>query len=81
MGVVATSFVEPCSLFLRITKNFRNFQRKKREKMRRFLRGSSSRDPKDDGSEKKPKYMVPQVEEVRACEWPSDVFLHAAGIY
>ncbi len=49
--------------------------------MRMFLRGSSSRDPKDDGSEKKPKYLVPRVAEVRACEWPSDVFLRAAGIY
>ena len=49
--------------------------------MRRFLRGSSSRDPKDDGSEKKPKYPVPRVAEVRACEWPSDVFLRAAGLY
>ena len=49
--------------------------------MRRFLRGSSSRDPKDDGSEKKPKYLFPRVAEVRACEWPSDVLLRAAGIY
>ena len=49
--------------------------------MRRFLRGSSSRDPKDDGSEKNPKYLVPRVAEVRACEWSSDVFLRAAGIY
>ena len=49
--------------------------------MRRFLRGSSSRDPKDDGTKKKPKYLVPRVAEFRTCEWPSDVLLRAAGIY
>ena len=75
------SFVGPCSLFLRITKISEIFRDRKGKKMRRFLRVSSSRDPKDDGTEKKPKYPVPRVAEVRACECPSDVFLRAAGLY
>jgi len=48
--------------------------------MRRFLRGSSSRNPKED-EKNHPKYVVPRVTEVRACEWPSDEFLRAAGLY
>ena len=48
--------------------------------MRRFLRGSSSRNPKED-EKNHPKYVVPRVTEVRACEWPSDEFLRTAGLY
>ncbi|KAI4980476.1 hypothetical protein ZWY2020_020961 [Hordeum vulgare] len=41
--------------------------RKKKEEMRRFLRGSSSRDPKDDENEKKkPKYII----------MPSDIYTY-----
>ncbi len=47
--------------------------------MKRFLRGSSSRNPKED-EKNHPKYVVPRVTEVRACEWPSDEFLRAAGL-
>ena len=51
--------------------------------LKRFLRGSSSRSSKDKQNEenKKPKYNVPRTAEVRPCEWPSDDFLRAAGIY
>ncbi len=48
--------------------------------MRRFLRGSSSRNPKED-EKNHPKYVVPRVTEVRACEWPSEEFLRAARLY
>ncbi len=44
------------------------------------MRGSSSRNPKED-EKNHPKYVVPRVTEVRACEWPSDEFLRAAGLY
>ena len=47
--------------------------------MRRFLRGSSSQISKEKAP--KPKYNLPCTTEVRACEWPSDDFLRAAGIY
>ena len=30
---------------------------------------------------KKPKYNLPRTAEVQPCEWPSDSFLRAAGIY
>ena len=62
-----------------MTKNFRNFQKK----MKRFLRGSSSRSSKDKQSEedKRPKYNLPRTAEVRPCEWPCDEFLRAAGIH
>jgi len=30
---------------------------------------------------KKPKYNLPRTAEVQPCEWPSDPFLRAAGIY
>ena len=51
--------------------------------MKRLLRGSSSRSSKDKQSEenKKPKYNLPRIAEVRPCEWPCDEFLRAAGIY
>jgi hypothetical protein len=51
--------------------------------MRRLLRGSSSRGSKEkeNGEKKKPKYNLPRTAEVRPCEWPSDAFLRAAGIY
>mgnify|MGYP005841867367 FL=1 len=51
--------------------------------MKRFLRGSSSRSSKEKQNEeaKKPKYNLPRTAEVRPCEWPSDDFLRAAGIY
>ena len=54
-----------------------------RKKMKRFLRGSSSRSSKDKQSEenKKPKYNLPRTAEVRPCEWPCDDFLRAAGIH
>ena len=29
----------------------------------------------------RPKYNLPRTTEVRPCEWPSDDFLRAAGIY
>jgi hypothetical protein len=48
--------------------------------MRRLLRGSSSRGFKEKESEK-PKYNIPRTAEVRPCEWPSEAFLRAAGIY
>ena len=65
--------------YFEVTKNFRNFQKK----MKRFLRGSSSRSSKDKQSEenKKPKYNLPCTAEVLPCEWPCDEFLREAGIY
>ena len=67
------------SLLFEVTKNFRFFQKI----MKRFLRGSSSRSSKDKQSEenKKPKYNLPRIVEVRPCEWPCDDFLRATGIY
>ena len=47
--------------------------------MRRLLRGSSSQSSKEKAP--KPKYNLPRTAEVQACEWPSDDFLRAAGIY
>ena len=47
--------------------------------MRRLLRGSSSQSSKEKASQ--PKYNLPRTAEVRACEWPSEDFLRAAGIY
>ena len=51
--------------------------------MKRFVRGSSRRSLKDKQSEenKKPKYNLPRTAEVRPCEWPSNDYLRAAGIY
>ena len=51
--------------------------------MKRFLRGSSSRNSKEKQSEEaqRPKYNLPHTAEVRPCEWPSNDFLRAAGIY
>ena len=51
--------------------------------MKRLLRGSSSRSSNDKQSEenKKPKYNLPRIVEVRPCESPCDVFLRAAWIY
>ena len=79
MGVVAINFVEFGSLYFEVTKNFRNFQKK----MKRFLRGPSSRSSKDKQSEenKKPKYNLPRTAEVRPCEWPCDEFLKEGGIH
>ena len=58
-----------------VTKNFRNFPKM----MRRLLRGSSSQSSKEKAP--KPKYNLPRTTEVRACEWPSNDLLRAAGIY
>ena len=65
--------------YFEVTKHFRYFQKK----MKRFLRGSSSRSSKDKQSEedKRPKYNLPRTAEVRSCEWPCDNFLRAARIY
>ena len=51
--------------------------------MKRLLRGSSSRSSNDKQSEenKKPKYNLPRIVEVRPCEWPCDEFLRTARIY
>ena len=51
--------------------------------MKRWLRGSSSGGSKQKENEenKKPKYNLPRTADVRACEWRSDAFLRAAGIY
>ena len=51
--------------------------------MKWLLRGSSSRSSNDKQNEenKKPKYNLPRVVEVRSCEWPCDAFLRAARIY
>ena len=51
--------------------------------MKRFLRCSSSWSSKDKQSEenKKPKYNLPRIAEVRPCEWPCDEFLKEVGIY
>ena len=51
--------------------------------MKRWLRGSSSWNSNENENEekKKPKYNLPRAAEVRPCEWPSDAFLGAAGIY
>ena len=59
MGVVAINFVEFGSLLFEVTKNFRNFQRKKM--LKRLLRGSSSRGSKEKENEEKenPKYNLP----------------------
>ena len=47
------------------------------------MRGSSSRSSKDKQSEenKKRKYNLPCIAEVRPCEWPCDEFLREAGIH
>ena len=58
-----------------VTKNFRIFQKI----MKIFLRGSSSRSSNEKAP--KPKYNPPRTAEVRSCEWPSDDFLRATGIY
>ena len=78
MGVVAINFVEFGSLLLRDTKNFKKIQKM----MKRFLRGSSSQSSKDKQAKenKKPKYNLPRVMEVRPCEWPCDEFLRTTGI-
>ena len=47
--------------------------------LRRFLRGSSSQSSKEKAP--KPKYNLPRTAEIRACEWPSEDFLRAAGIH
>jgi len=51
--------------------------------IKRFLRGSSSRSSREKQNEEaqKPKYNLPRTAEVRPCEWPSDEFLRATGIY
>ena len=51
--------------------------------MKRFLRGSSIQSSKEKQAKenKKPKYNLPRVAEVRPCEWPCDDFLRAAEIY
>ena len=51
--------------------------------MKRILRGSSSWSSKEKQKEeeKKPKLNLPRTAEVRPCEWPSDDFLRATGIY
>ena len=51
--------------------------------MKRFLRGSPSQSSKEKQSKenKKAKYNLPRVAEVRPCEWPCDDFLRAAGIH
>ena len=51
--------------------------------MKRFLKGSSSQSSKEKQGEEaeRPKYNLPRTAEVRSCEWPSDDFLRAAGIY
>ena len=50
--------------------------------MRRWLRGSLSRNLEGNENEKmKPKYNLPRTMEVRLCKWPSDAFLEAATIY
>ena len=51
--------------------------------MKRWLRGSSSRNSNENENEekKKPKYNLPRTTKVRPCEWPSDAFLRVAGIY
>ena len=51
--------------------------------MKRLLRGSSSWSSKDkqNNENKKPKYNLPRTAKVRPCEWPSNDFLRAAGIY
>ena len=79
MGVVAINLVELCSLLFEVTKNFRIFQKI----IKRFLRGSLSRSSKEKQNEEaqKPKYNLPRTVEVRPCEWPSDDFLRATGIY
>ena len=61
--------------YFEVTKNFRIFQKM----MRRLLRGSSIQSSKEKAP--KPKYNLPRTAEVRACEWPSEDFLRAAGIY
>ena len=50
---------------------------------RMFQGGPSSQGSKVNENEekKKPKYNLPRTAEVRPCEWPSDDFLRAAGIY
>ncbi len=47
--------------------------------MRRLLGGSSSQGSKEKAP--KPKYNLPRTAEIQACEWPSDDFLRAVGIY
>ena len=51
--------------------------------MKRFLRGSSSRSSKEKQGEEaeRPEYNLPRTAEVWPCEWPSNDFLRAAGIY
>ena len=47
--------------------------------MRRFFRGSSSQSSKEKAP--KPKYNLPCTAGIQACEWCSEDFLRAAGIY
>ena len=51
--------------------------------IRRILKGSSSQGSKDKQAKEKEKakYNLPLLAQVRSCEWPSDDFLRAAGIY
>ena len=51
--------------------------------MKRVLRGSSSQSSKEKQAKenKKPKYNLPRITEVRPCEWPCDNFLKEAGIH
>ena len=79
LGTCRSSCYSLVHFYSEVTKNFRNLQKK----MKRFLRGSSSRSLKDKQSEedKRPKYNLPRTVEVRPCEWPCDNFLRAAGIY
>jgi hypothetical protein len=49
--------------------------------MKRWSRGSSSRNSNENEEKKKPKYNLPRTAEVRSCEWPSDAFLRAVEIY
>ena len=51
--------------------------------LRILLRGSSSWGSKEKENEEneRPKYNLPRTTEVRPCEWPSDAFLRATGIY
>ena len=53
------------------------------ERDEEIFEGSSSRSLKDKESEenKKPKYNLPRVAEVRLCEWPCDEFLREAVIH
>ena len=79
MGVVATNFVEFCSLLFRVTKNFRNFL-EERNMFRRMYQGGSSTKRGPRRAMREQDNEPPREADVRPCEWPLEEFMVNAGI-